>query len=777
MNVAERIKLIFHEKPFSLLPENETTSLAELLEERNYPPDTLLFTQNKSEITSLMIILKGSIELFYDKQGEIILRNILKDGDIFGGISIINNNGIALRSVRTISESTFLTLPKEDFIRLCRSYPAFNQFFSDAVKQRLKDEAYASLIAAGQAYDFLLRTAPFSFLPDEVVSRTARELSVAHYPKGKVVYIQGQSRVKHLHIIQKGAGEQYILKNNNKTLKAIVSEGEIYGGISMLINHGLSVRTFEIIEDAYLYLLGEEKFLELCKAHPVFSEFFTDIFGRRMLDKTYAATVAKTYQCQDETLQVFNQTVESIAARSPVYCVENTTIQDAAIIMTENKCSSILVKSQSGGFIGLVTDNDLRKKVIATGYGLDNSVRDIMSSPLQGISSQALSFEAMLTMIEKGIKHLSVIDGAGDVIGVVTNRDLLYAQGQSPFFLISEIKRSSNITEVAELQKQLPTSVHSMVKNGANSRNITRLITAVSDSILEKIIGFVTDVIGPPPIEYAFMILGSDGRKEQTLKTDQDNAIVYRDVSEGDSAEIKDYFEKFGEMVCTQLDEAGYAFCKGDVMARNPRLRRPLSVWKSYFADWIDHASPEDLLQSSIFFDFRLGYGSSALIEELRTFLFSSLFGWAGFFRRMTENALHFKPPIGFFKNFVVESRGEHKNKFDIKSAMMPIVDLARIYALKYKIEETNTLERIKQVYHNRGMQWSDYNELEQGYSFLMHQRLVRQITAIIEEGRAPDNYINPKKLSRIEQTMLKEIFNRIEKFQGGLGLEFTGIA
>ena len=164
------------------------------------------------------------------------------------------------------------------------------------------------------------------------------------------------------------------------------------------------------------------------------------------------------------------------------------------------------------------------------------------------------------------------------------------------------------------------------------------------------------------------------------------------------------------------------------------------------------------------------------LIDSLRRHLFQSLGGWSGFFRNLTENALYFKPPIGFFRNFVVESKGEHRNKFDIKSAMTPIVDFARIYALKNKIEETNTLERLQQLSLHKVLSNQEFEEIEKAYSFLQQLRFVRQVTAAIDENKKPDNYINPKKLTRIEQKMLKEIFLRVEKFQTKLEFEFIGI-
>ena len=195
-----------------------------------------------------------------------------------------------------------------------------------------------------------------------------------------------------------------------------------------------------------------------------------------------------------------------------------------------------------------------------------------------------------------------------------------------------------------------------------------------------------------------------------------------------------------------------------------------------YFFSWIHAAEGEDLLRASIFFDFRGGYGDMSLIDSLRQHLFATLEGWSGFFRHLAENALYFRPPIGLFRNFLVESKGRHKDMLDIKAAMVPIVDFARVYALKHKIEETNTLDRLEQLRIKQVLQQKSYEELEKAYSFLLQTRFVRQVTAIMDDSGEPDNYINPKKLTRIEQKMLKEIFTRVEKFQARLESEFIGL-
>ena len=398
-----------------------------------------------------------------------------------------------------------------------------------------------------------------------------------------------------------------------------------------------------------------------------------------------------------------------------------------------------------------------------------------MSSPLSTVPEQLSVFEAMLEMMQKNLKHLAVLDGNGSVVGSLTSRDLLSAQGQSPLFIVREIASSRSRDDLKAQQARIPGLVHHLITSGAKAENVTRLIATVSDAILHRLIAMALDKNGPPPVPFVFMIMGSEGRREQTLKTDQDNAIVFQDVPDVQRTSVQEYFLGFGETVCTWLDEIGYAFCEGGVMAMNPDWCQPLSAWRDRFTGWIRTAEAEDLLHSSIFFDFRGADGDLSLIDALRRHLFDSLQGWSGFFRHLTENALHFKPPLGFFRNFEVESKGEHRNALDIKQAMLPVVDFARIHALKNNIEETNTMDRLYQLHAGGHISAKDYTDVTRSYSFMMQLRFFRQITAIIEENRKPDNYINPKKLSRIEQTMLKEIFKRVEDFQTKMSFEFTG--
>jgi len=762
---------------FSFLPKSELKKISDKTSFKSYPKDTLFAVQNKTNIDSIFVVEKGSFSLYDEKQGEKKLIGHIKPGEVFGGITILMNGGISLRTVIVDKDCSGYIIPKEDFLDHCTRNKAFYEYFVKNFSKNIFDESLSSIISIGQAKHFLFNINPFSFLPEKEIEQATAKLTMVQHPADTVLFVQERSRVGYLYILQKGSAERYYEENHEKTMSEILNEGDIYGGISMLVNDGISVRTFRVNEKSHFYLLPKKVFLDICSRYGAFSEYFTDIFGKRMLEKSYASIIAKTMQPEEGGLHFFNRAVASINMKKPVLGDTNLSIKDAAEIMSREKISSLFINTPAGDCTGVITEKDLTKKVIATGYDISRPVSDIMSSPVRTIPDQALIFEALMSMMEKNIRHLAVTDSSKKVTGILTNRDLLTAQGQSPVFLIREISAADSMTEIIDRYNKLPKQIRSLITGGAKAENLTRFITTVSDTILNKLIKYTIDELGPPPAEFVFMILGSEGRREQTLKTDQDNAIVYEDVPKKDESGVNNYFLKFGKKVCTLLDQAGYTFCKGDVMAQNPKWCQPLSTWKKYFSSWIHAAEAEDLLQASIFFDFRPGYGNADLIDSLRWHLLNSLGGWSGFFRHLTENALHFKPPIGFFRNFVVESKGKHRDAFDIKSAMTPIVDFARIYALKNKIEETNTLERLRQLYIKKILSRQEYEELEKAYSFLLQQRFVRQITAIIDEKAEPDNYIKPKTLTHIEQKMLKEIFVRIEKFQSKLNFEFIGIA
>ncbi len=624
---------------------------------------------------------------------------------------------------------------------------------------------------------FLTTISPFNYLPEDVLEKISSRIEIREENQNTILFTQSLSKVESLCVIQKGALEIYYDDGKQKVLQGFLSEGEMYGGISILLHNKKSIQTVRVHEKSTLLFLPAAEFLRLCRNYHEFSSFFTDTFGKRMLDRSYAAIISKSApEVFDSGISIFQQKIEDIAGAKLISCDIGISIREAASIMSRYKTSALLI-TKGKTFTGIVTDKDFREKVVAGGLDSSDPVQGIMSSPLIVLESDTPVFEALFFMMDKKIKHLLI--GARDkgISGIVTDRDIALAQGQSPMHLLQKISSAQSAEELFPIHGMLPQIIKTMIQSGARAELVNRLVTHVSDETLKKLVELAVKKLGQVPCPFVFMIMGSEGRREQTLKTDQDNAIVY--ANDGNDEKTSDYFLRLGEMVCDWLDKAGYTLCKGKVMAQNPKWCQPLDSWKEYFSKWIATPEPMALMHASIFFDFRCGYGDESLIDALREHLFEKLSvrETGLFYYHLAQNAMQFKPPLGFFRNFVVESHGKHKDAFDIKKAMTPIVDFMRLYALANKVPETNTLRRLQSLYELNVFNQNEYDELKQSYTYLMQLRFARQLKAILEEQAGPDNYIVPGSLSHIEQKLLKEIFSLIENFQQKLSVKFTGMA
>jgi CBS domain-containing protein len=621
------------------------------------------------------------------------------------------------------------------------------------------------------------RYKPFSLLSDDEFASISAHLLHENQGKGTVLFVQEITQVDRFCLLLSGSARIYFEFNFTETLKRELRAGDSFGGISILLNEGIATKTLRIVEDTEIVSLDAAHFLTLCETSEAFTEFFTSAFGKSMINRTYAGIISRQIKDKELNLPFFNQPISAMYRPVIATCLRDTSIQSAAATMAETNSSALLVKSDSH-IEGIVTDADLRERVIARKLDYSLPVKEIMSNPVISISDQSQVYEAFLTMIEKDVRHLMLINQQGEITGVITEKDLIAAQTESTYLLIKTVKAARSVAQLDNIHARLIRMLLAPIQNGSSTEYITKLITAFSDAIIDKVINFALEEVGPPPCPFVFVIMGSEGREEQTFISDQDNALVYQDPPEGEEKEkIQHYFEKLGERICDQLAIAGYRLCGGNNMAKNPEWCRPLSVWKQYFHKWIHAAKPEDLLYSSIFFDFRGVWGEMSLADELKEYLLHSIGQWPGFLRNLTENTLFFKPPISFFGRFVVEKKGPYQGCFDIKIAQLPIIDFARVYALQNGIAETNTLRRLFKLHKLQVLTGEEYRDMVQTYTYLMRLRFLRQITVIIDEKKEPDNYINPSELSYLDRAILKKAFNRIKKFQQKLSFDFTGTA
>lgn len=456
-----------------------------------------------------------------------------------------------------------------------------------------------------------------------------------------------------------------------------------------------------------------------------------------------------------------------------VRCPLQASIRDAAILLSQNN-SKVLFLHHNNELIGIINSNDLTKRVIAENLDTAKPVMEVMTSPIISIPENALLYEAVLLLKDKGISHLLVRNADLAPTGVISFEEISLMQQNSINFLIKEIDASVTVEQLKKAHERLPVLVNALIESGDSAKNITRIISSVSDAITQRIISLAIEVLGPAPCPFAFLVMGSEGRMEQTLATDQDNAIVYEPKQGQPESVLQEYFLKLGKTVCSNLNTVGYNFCEGNNMAMNPRWVQNLDTWKGYFSGWVNSSDPQAILDVSIFFDFRCAYGKTALCGMLRSHIFEAVNNKSVFYYHLAQSILKFKPPLGVFGKIIGQSDSGKDLTIDIKKIVLPIVGAARIYCLALGSGETNTLSRLIKINREEAIQKELYNELVLAYNSLTHLRLKNQARAIIT-NEPPNNLINLNSLTHIEMASLKKIFNEITNLQTKLSFDFKG--
>ena len=640
---------------------------------------------------------------------------------------------------------------------------------SKGVKLDLRKEVHD--VAPETAVSFFKGIRPFSDLDEATLQRIARHCRIDFFPKETRLLTADETEISHLYFIQKGGVKAFLINDEGEvTLKDYRGEGASIGALGIIRGTRANLN-IETVEDTFCYLLPREIFLELVHNHPFFAQFYLKNFSEKLVRTAYQELRHhKISKRSSDDLYLFTITVGDLVKTLRTVPAD-VSIQEAAAAMSRHKVGSVLIHEveDKEKIVGIITDRDLRSKVVAAGIDCKKPVTSIMSSPVQTVLSQTICFDVLLKMMSTGIHHLAVERG-GRVIGVITSHDIMVLQGNSPYYLFKEIVSQEKIVGLYPLAQKIPEMIRNLLKEGAKSSNITRMIAIINDRILERMLTLLEKKMGPPPVSYCWMLLGSEGRREQTFKTDQDNAILYADPeNEQQAKEAESYFKEFAERAIDHLVNCGYPLCPGEIMARNPKWCQPVTKWCEYFERWVLKPEPKELLHATIFFDFRCGFGDDSLTHHLRNHLIEKSRGQDIFTFHLAHQAMSNRVPLSFFKNFIVERDGEHKNQLDIKSrGLTPFVDFARVLSLKYGIKETNTMARFHALLGEGYISDDLYSSAIESYELQMHMRLIHQLRQI-EEGTLPDNYIDPAHITDLERRMLKDAFSVIERLHGVL--------
>jgi len=632
-------------------------------------------------------------------------------------------------------------------------------------------------VAPEVVVDFLSGVMPFDSLDKETLLDVARHIRVDFFPKGTRLLTAGETEPEYLYFIQRGGAKSFLTDDEGEvTLKDYRGEGATIGALPII--HGTMANLdIEMVEDTFCFLLPREVFLDLIQNQPGFAQYYLKSFSEKIVNTAY--TELRRHRMGrrgDEELYLFTMKVGDIIKNTPRKVPTTATIQEAAQAMATYRIGSLLIHEPDDdeAIVGIITDRDLRNKVIAAGRDYQEPVATIMTSPVATVLSKAICFDVLLKMMSTGIHHLAV-ERKGKIIGVVTSHDIMLLQGTSPYSLFKEISKQRQIQGLYPLSQKIPDIIRNLIKEGAKAGDIARMISLLNDQILERMLSLLEDELGPPPVPYCWLLMGSEGRREQTFKTDQDNAIIYADPADDAEAEVaREYFYVFAEKAIDHLVNCGYPLCPGEIMARNPKWCQPVSTWKEYFARWISTPDPEELLHVTIFFDFRPGFGKTALAQELRKFLGEQTRRQEIYLLHLARECMTVRAPLSFFKSFIVEKDGEHKNKLDLKTkGLTPFVNFARVMALKDGVRETNTLARLQVLAEEGHIAEDLWISAREAYEMQMQLRIIHQL-AQIEEGILPDNYIDPGQLTDLEKKMLKESFEVVERLHGVLRSIFS---
>jgi CBS domain-containing protein len=606
---------------------------------------------------------------------------------------------------------------------------------------------------------FLAAHHPFDQLSADALAQVAQDLEARSVAAGEQVLTPDQP-VTHLHIVRRGAVE---VRDRDGLLLARLGEGDVFGQYAMAEGAAADISAVAL-DEALLYLIPAERFEALCASHPPLRYFLAPRGGLG------AAAGRRRPGAAESGSNLLHTPVGRLVAREPVTITADTSVRAAAQTMGRQGISSLLVLDAQGALVGIVTDRDLRTRVLAAGRSPEAPVGEVMSPSPATIEASGHAYEALLIMARSHYHHLPVMDD-GRLVGMLTDTDLLQRHSTSPLFMVGDVHRCNTVEDLAAATTNLRKLLVTLVDANASCYSVGRVISSVGEAVNSRLLVLAEERFGPPPVPYAWMTGGSLARLEQTALSDQDNCLLLAD--EYDETAHGEYFRDLADFVCDALNDCGYVYCPGEIMAKTPRWRQPLAQWKRYFDGWIDAPQPKALMHACIFFDLRRLHGDAPLFGALHEYVLRRAQENRIFHAYMASNAITHQPPLGFFGNFVLVKDGEHDRTLDLKhNGVVPIVDIARIYALVAGVPRVNTTRRLEAAATRGALSGDGAADLRDALEFIGTVRLRHQANQIAN-GEAPDNFVHPERLSSFERSHLKDAFAVVRTHQQALSQRY----
>lgn len=610
----------------------------------------------------------------------------------------------------------------------------------------------------------LMRNLPFSQMIDEDVDFFVRHSTESYFAPEEVILSPADGVPKSLYLIRQGrvSGRRQIPGFEETGFE--LDPGDLFAVSACYAGRPATVK-YIAMDDCFCLALPLERMHELAKHSKPFSDFLNNRI-LKLLEESRVA-LRNSFASKALTEQTLESPLRDLPLKKPISVSPNTPLKEALQLVHDKKVGSVLVIDAGGVIVGILTRYDVLSRVTLAQVSLDTPISEVMSRDVKTLSVDDTAETAGLTMSRHHIRHLPIMQGQ-ELVGIISERDLFTLQRLSLNNISSAIRSAEDVPALQTCANNIRTFARNLLGQGVQARQLTALISHLNDVLTAQLITIFAKRHDLSLERFAWISLGSEGRSEQTIATDQDNALIFMDT---ESAQ-KDRYLAFANDVNRALDACGYPLCKGNIMASNPELCIGQHEWLERFGRWIEQGNPEDLLNASIFFDFRTLAGNEALLNPLRDYVMKRAQATPRFIKLLVENSLKWKVPFNWFGS--LETRElDGKNIIDIKlqgTAIM--VDCARIYSLANGIAAVNTRERLAAIGRALKLNESESIAWIAAFEYLQTLRLAAQIDGNAIGGNP--NAVDVEALNSVDKTILRESLSEVRNLQQRLELDYV---
>ncbi|KTC12097.1 cyclic nucleotide-binding protein [Pseudomonas marginalis ICMP 9505] len=618
---------------------------------------------------------------------------------------------------------------------------------------------------------FLQRFPPFNQMENAHLAFLVEQCQLRFYGPGDSILKPSGGPVEHFYIVKQGrvVGERPQLNQQAAETTFEITTGECFP-LAALLGERATRTEHKAAEDTFCLQLNKPAFIKLFALSSPFRDFALRGVSS-LLDQVNHQVQQKAVETLG-TQYSLNTRLGELAMRHPVTCGANTALREAVTLMHEQQVGSIVIVDEHKAPLGIFTLRDLRQ-VVADGIGDFNQAIELhmIKAPFF-LTPDHSAFDAAIAMTERHIAHVCLVKDQR-LCGVVSERDLFSLQRIDLVHLARTIRNAPRVENLVAIRGEIGQLVERMLAHGASSTQITHIITLLNDHTVCRVIELTLADKGDPGVPFSWLCFGSEGRREQTLFTDQDNGILFDAKDAAEAAEIRGRLLPLAQQVNQSLALCGFSLCKGNIMAGNPELCLSRAEWARRFAAFIREATPENLLGSSIYFDLRVVWGDEQGCEQLRQGILDQVADNALFQRMLAENALRQRPPVGRFRDFVLTRQGGEKATLDLKvQGLTPFVDGARLLALANGVHANNTLERLRQLVLKDVIEPLDGAAYEEAYHFIQQTRM-QQHQLQTRENQPYSNRVDPDSLNHLDRRILRESLRQAQRLQSSLTLRY----